>query len=352
MFCSSLGLPNSTDLVSVLSTPIRGFEELAVFDRHKARIVTDSYVDEFRVKWEDVPQERREAFVAAHTEKDVHTLSCSNCILDNLKEIGWYDEYMLLSYGQKKVFRALGAVKQPTPLNDRIWSKIKPGIVAFLENHKRERLAIVKANALRIQFRKLNDLLQDEAPSSRIFAPLEYVALKPEVRVLLDVSHDKPLPVIEFESIRPLLAGWNALWIEEVSTQLRNAVRKAVYVPEPGTRDLLSLAIGAIWRCSQCKLNIPYPDALAHRCHWNPFCDDCNVNGHEDQYLQALHRYEQQPMGPKRSWNKLQTTAHLVKGMLDVYELDPFVSAAYLDSPRTTLALGSLVGFKPPKENA
>lgn len=202
--------------------------------------------------------------------------------------------------------------------------------MSFLEGCKTERIAKLTETALKVRFLKLNDILKKAEPLNRISAPLEYVGARPEVRALLDVPHDVPVCAIDFELIRQSLARLNTLWIAETEDSLRNAVKNAVHVCWAGIKDPLLLAIGTLWRCSACKLNIPYPEALAHRCCWLPDHDDDAIEG-KDQYMRLL-RKQQCCEILRQNWRQLETTAHLVKEMLDVYGLSPFVTPDYLDA--------------------
>ncbi len=188
--------------------------------------------------------------------------------------------------------------------------------------------------ALRARFFKLNEILKKEEPATRISAPLEYVGARPEVRALLSVPHDVPVSAINFDSLRLLLASWNDLWIAETEEVLRNAVKNAVHVFWVGVKDPLLLAIGTVWQCSKCSLNIPYPEALAHRCsgcQWSGDDDDDDDFEGKDQYIHLLRKQQRYSEITHRCRRQLKTTAHLVKEMLDVYGLSPLVTPDYLD---------------------
>ncbi|KAJ3558977.1 hypothetical protein NM688_g614 [Phlebia brevispora] len=362
-----MGFPDSVSLVDILSLPLPEFEDsvtpqgLLIFDRMQIRSMEDEYLRDFQERWEKVPQEKREEFIALHTARSVklksHGALCKNWYQDRrdaqatrrndlrvsrqnsieqkLKEIGWHDEYSQLSYRLQKRFRSLPEVKQPTALTERIWNRISPAIVHFLQTCKDERLSKVKEDVLRTRFGRLREMILKEEPPNRISAPLTYITSLPEVRSNLDQPYNVRVYV---EDWRPYLAGWTDNWRHEVSEHLRSLVRQHVDFPAGCNVDPLTLAVGTYWLCPHCKLHIEYPQILAHRCtKYIPGYAPHDDESQYDQVLREVLRYQ-----TIQRLDGLETTAHIVKKIVQLYGLDPAQS-----TPELMDCLGDRITYLP-----
>ncbi|GJE90996.1 F-box protein [Phanerochaete sordida] len=195
-------------------------------------------------------------------------------ILEQLKEAGWYDEYMLLSCSDKAEFQALPVVRQARALTERTWRTIAPTIIGLLEKAKELRLHEEHIIRLRTRLTAFSEAL----PKLYTYRPgepsdIDIAIGVPELRQIIDSPASQQVDASSFDFLRDdgILAAFAERWKEDCRSSIARRITEQVPGIDPDT-DPLSLAVAAGFTCRKCvTLNAPC-DPLVHRCDMDHHC--------------------------------------------------------------------------------
>ncbi|KII94306.1 hypothetical protein PLICRDRAFT_50285 [Plicaturopsis crispa FD-325 SS-3] len=145
-----------------------------------------------------------------------------HAIIERLTALGWGDE--LVPFGTRDSLENHKLVKDPKPLTDRIWANIRQPLIDFMEDMKRQRLALERKRLIIFRKRFAVDALRtfkrSQLPLTAIMPePVDFCAF-PEIKAVLESPTEVDLSEASFADVVPLLPDIFRRWREEVHQKL------------------------------------------------------------------------------------------------------------------------------------
>ncbi|KAJ7775181.1 hypothetical protein B0H16DRAFT_1408474 [Mycena metata] len=199
-------------------------------------------------------------------------------ILEKIEELGWSDE--LSRDNNKHNFMNLPAVRQNKELTERVWIKIKPELVAWLTEVKKQRLDKDGLRALRTRIDILSALVTEDLqaiPISEIRPSIDDVCTMPKYRAILERPSEAKVVTADFKKLDlpRQIDEWRQSNIKLLLQLLPLGSKKQ----DKKTLDVRPLELcTTFFRCHSCREPISYPRILSHKC-LNKFRD----NGEEEK---------------------------------------------------------------------
>ncbi|KDR73627.1 hypothetical protein GALMADRAFT_228070 [Galerina marginata CBS 339.88] len=199
-----------------------------------------------------------------NSARQARITSRRNAIVRRVKEEGYEQE--LNRYGQ---FRLPG-VNVPTELTDKIWERIKPGIIELLEIERQNRREDGFKQRFRTRINRIVDVVMswaDKQPQPSIIPPYVHFA-KSETfcDVLRDLSLTETQLQERVDELASQIPAISAAWKSEADEILRDLLRGKGDPKSSSTSvDPLGLAV-TFFKCRWCNDPINYPRILMHSC--------------------------------------------------------------------------------------
>ncbi|EKM49968.1 uncharacterized protein PHACADRAFT_32829 [Phanerochaete carnosa HHB-10118-sp] len=185
-------------------------------------------------------------------------------ICQRLAVLGWQDELEAMSQDVRTKLFSLPVAQQPKELTDRVWEKIAPPLLEFMEQVKQERLRQEHLGALKERFTIFDRVL----PARYSYRPGEPSELDialgiSQLREVIDSPSEATVDEGSFDFLQEALPPFVENWKNERDSRLAALVTQDLEDIDPSA-DPLTLAVACRFTCKACGSASAHPQT--HRC--------------------------------------------------------------------------------------